>query len=166
MSTKVNILIIEDDKSINTYISTALNINEYHVTTASTGREGLSLAASLCPNVILLDLGLPDMDGCEVLRQLRIWTQTPVIIISARDQEEDKVTALDMGADDYISKPFSTGELMARIRTALRHSSHTSERIYKSLDLEINFDKRLVLLCGREIHLTQVEYQLLSLRPK
>lgn len=164
MSPKLSILVIEDDKSICSFIKTSLTGNGYHVTAALTGREGLSLTASHCPDVILLDLGLPDIDGCDVLRQLRTWTHTPIIIISARNEEQEKVKALDMGADDYITKPFGTAELMARIRTSLRHSrSNSPESVYRALDLEINFEKRLVRLKGERIHLTQIEYQLLTL---
>ncbi len=164
MNRKINILVIEDDKNICSYITTILSANSYHVTAALTGKEGLSLAASLCPDVILLDLGLPDMDGCEVLLQLRQWYRGPIIVVSARVLEADKVAALDMGADDYITKPFSNAELMARIRTSMRHShGNPSDRIYKALDLEINFEKRLITMEDNQVHLTQVEYQLLSL---
>ena len=164
MNRKINILVIEDDKNFCSYVTTILSANSYHVTAALTGKEGLSLAASLCPDVILLDLGLPDIDGCEVLRRLRLWYRGPIIVVSARVLETDKVAALDMGADDYITKPFSNAELMARIRTSMRHSHGNSlNRIYKALDLEINFEKRLITLEGNQVHLTQVEYQLLSL---
>lgn len=164
MTTKISVLLIEDDKSISSFISTSLEGNDHKVNTAASGKEGLSLAASFCPDVILLDLGLPDMDGLEVLRKIRSWSSVPIIIISARIKEQEKVMALDLGADDYITKPFGTNELMARIRTSLRHShSNTPDRIYKALDLEINFEKRLIRLEGKEIHLTQIEYQLLTL---
>jgi len=164
MTTKISVLLIEDDKSISNFITTSLDTNGYKVTTAANGKEGLSLAASFCPDVILLDLGLPDIDGMEVLRQIRSWSNVAVIIISARIKEQEKVMALDLGADDYITKPFGTNELMARIRTSLRHSHvNTPDHIYRALDLEINFEKRLIRLEGKEIHLTQIEYQLLTL---
>ncbi len=164
MNNEINVLMIEDDKNICSYVTTILSANSYNVTAALSGREGLSLAASLCPDVILLDLGLPDIDGYEVLKQLRIWNHIPIIVVSARVLETDKVTALDMGADDYVTKPFSNAELMARIRTSLRHCrGNPQNRIYKSLDLEINFEKRLITLSNQQIHLTQVEYQLLTL---
>lgn len=164
MITKISVLLIEDDKSISNFVTTTLDSNGYKITSASTGREGISLAASFCPDVILLDLGLPDIDGTEVLKQIRSWSKVPIIVISARTKELDKVTALDMGADDYITKPFGTSELMARIRTSIRHShSGTPDRIYKALDLEINFEKRLIRLADKEVHLTQIEYQLLTL---
>lgn len=164
MAAKIKILLIEDDKSISRFVTTALEGNGYKVTAATTGKEGLTLAASFCPDVILLDLGLPDVDGLEVLKQLRTWGNVSIIIISARTKEQEKVEALDLGADDYITKPFGTDELMARIRTCMRHRHASApDRIYKALDLEINFEKRLVKLEGKEIHLTQIEYQLLTL---
>ena len=164
MKNKIKVLLIEDDKSISSFITTSLDSNGYKVTYAATGKEGVSLAASFCPDIVLLDLGLPDIDGIEVLKQIRSWSKVPVIIISARTKEQEKVIALDLGADDYITKPFGTGELMARIRTSLRHN-HTStpDRIYRALDLEINFEKRLIRLEGKDVHLTQIEYQLLTL---
>lgn len=164
MNPKINILLIEDDKSICNFITTSLENSEYRVTCAHTGKEGNSLAASLCPDVILLDLGLPDMDGMEVLSRIRTWSSNPIIVISARTKEQEKVAALDNGADDYITKPFGTSELMARIRTSLRHSRpNTHARIYKAGELSIDFEKRLILLEGKEIHLTQIEFQLLTL---
>ena len=167
MTARLSILVIEDDKSICSFITTTLSGNGYRVRAAFTGREGLSLAASLCPDVILLDLGRPDVDGCEVLQKIRLWSHVPIIIISARNEEQEKVKALDMGADDYITKPFGIAELMARIRTSLRHNSGSSPATtYRALDLEINFQKRLVLLQGKQIHLTQIEYQLLTLLAK
>ncbi len=164
MNPKTKILLIEDDKNLNSIITSVLESNDYKVMTAFSGREGISLTTSFCPNVILLDLGLPDMDGLVVLQQVRSWSCLPIIILSAHIEEEEKVTALDMGADDYITKPFGTNELMARIRTSIRHSRKESPgHIYRALDLEIQFDKRKVLLAGKDIHLTQIEYQLLTL---
>lgn len=164
MSTKIHVLIIEDDKSISSFIATSLEGNDYKATITTTGAEGLSLAASLCPDIILLDLGLPDMEGAKLLKQLRSWSSTPVIIISARTKEQDKVEMLDLGADDYITKPFGTSELMARIRTSLRHARLTKPgHTYRAKELEIDFDKRRIRLRGEEVHATQIEYQLLSL---
>lgn len=164
MTSKIKILLIEDDKSISRFITTSLEGNGYKINTALTGTEGLSLTASFCPNVVLLDLGLPDMDGLEVLKQIRTWNNVPIIVISARSKEQEKVEALDLGADDYISKPFGTAELMARIRTCMRHHRPiTPDHTYRALDLEINFEKRTIRLEGNEIHLTQIEYQLLTL---
>lgn len=164
MYSRTNILLIEDDKADVISISNLLETNGYKVTAALTGNEGLSLAASLCPDVILLNLGLPDMDGYKVLQQLRSWSNVPIIILSTRCEEAEKVMALDSGADDYVTKPFGTEELLARIRTALRRQRpRIPDRIYKARELEINFDKRLVRLAGKEIHMTQIEYQLLTL---
>lgn len=164
MSPKTNILLIEDDKSICSFVITSLTGNGYRVTPAHTGKEGLSLAAANRPDVILLDLGLPDMDGCAVLEDLRCWNDNPVIVISAREREGDKVQALDLGADDYVTKPFGPAELMARIRACLRHR-HTNipGRAYHALGLKIDWKTRTVTLDGEMIHLTQVEYQILSL---
>ncbi len=169
---KLTALIIEDEKSIRSFIETTLNANGYRVVTAGSGLEGLSAATSNCPDVILLDLGLPDMDGLEVIRQIREWSLLPIIVISARTQEKEKVAALDAGTDDYITKPFGTSELLARIRTALRHqiqagtSGKTPEPIYQYQGLTIDFDKRLVTLDGQIIHLTQIEYKLVTLLAK
>ena len=164
MNARIRILLIEDNKNTCSYISALLDKNGYTTTTALTGREGLSLAASLCPNLILLDLGLPDMDGFQVLEQLRGWSHVPILIVSACNEEQEKVAALDLGADDYITKPFYPNELTARIRTALRHSrGNAHSQVYKALNLEIDFDKRILRLEGKRVHLTQIEYQLLSL---
>ena len=164
MNARIRILLIEDNKNTCSYISALLDKNGYTTTTALTGREGLSLAASLCPNLILLDLGLPDMDGFQVLEQLRGWRHVPILIVSACNEEQEKVAALDLGADDYITKPFYPNELTARIRTALRHSrGNAHSQVYKALNLEIDFDKRILRLEGKRVHLTQIEYQLLSL---
>ena len=167
MTQKLNVIVIEDEKNICNFIQTTLEIHDYKVTTAATGKEGLSCITSCYPDVVLLDLGLPDIDGLEVLRQVRDFSTVPVIVISARIQETEKVAALDAGADDYITKPFGTSELLARIRTALRHSQASApgktEAVYRSGDLMIDFDKRLVTIAGQEIHLTQIEYKLVSL---
>ena len=165
MSQKLTVVLIEDERNITNFIQSIL-INEYYkVLTASTGKDGLSLIASQCPDMILLDLGLPDIDGIQVIEKIRTFTKTPIIVISARIQEEEKVNALDCGADDYITKPFGTSEMMARIRTALRHSHRTedSESVYHCGDLTINFEKRLITCGDEEIHLTQIEYKLVSL---
>ncbi len=163
---KSTIVLIEDEKNISSFISTALEAQEYKVITAATGKDGLNLVASICPDIVLLDLGLPDMDGLDVLHQIREWTDTPipVIIISARSQEKEKVLALDAGADDYITKPFGTSELMARIRTSLRHNGISSKTVpYRHDDLVLDYEKHLVTLEKKEIHLTQIEFKLLSL---
>ena len=169
---KFNVLLIEDEKNICNFISKTLSSQGYRVSCASTGNEALSLATSLCPDILLLDLGLPDMDGIEVIREIRTWASIPIIVISARTQEQEKVLALDNGADDYITKPFGPSELMARIRTALRHSNRLqtdsllNQRSYRAEELMVDFEKRLVTLAGSEIHLTQIEYKIVSLLAK
>ena len=164
MSNKYLIVIVEDEYNISSFVSAVLQANGFDTMVARNGAEAIILITSHCPDLVLLDLGLPDMDGLEVLQKLRSWSDVPVIIISARTKEQEKVSALDLGADDYITKPFGTGELMARIRTSLRHShAQTPGHVYKALDLEIDFEKRLIRLRGEEVHLTQIEYQLLTL---
>ena len=171
MTNRVQILLIEDEKNICNFITTALEPANYKVISAFNATEGLSLATSLCPDVVLLDLGLPDMDGLEVIRHIRSWSQLPIIVLSARTSEEEKVRALDLGADDYITKPFGTSELLARIRTALRHSSRptalsAASSIYHAKQMKIDFDRRLVTVNGKEVHLTQIEYKILTLLAK
>lgn len=168
MSQKLTAVIIEDEKNICRFIESVLTGESYKTVTASTGTEGLSVIASQCPDIILLDLGLSDMDGMEIIRDVRQFTHTPIIVISARTQEDEKVSALDCGADDYITKPFGTSELMARIRTPLRHShrNEKSDSMYSCGGLNIDFDRRLISLDGKEIHLTQIEYKLVSLLAK
>lgn len=120
------ILIVEDEKSIAHFISTILTSNGYETLQARSGAEAMTMISSHCPDLVILDLGLPDMDGSEVLRSLRSWSSLPVVVVSARSHENDKVAALDLGADDYLTKPFGTGELLARVRTAIRHTRTTS----------------------------------------
>lgn len=165
MSRKLIAVVIEDERNIANFIETVLTNESYKVLTAATGREGLSLITSQCPDIILLDLGLPDMDGIEIIKEVRTFAKTPIVVISARTQEEEKVAALDFGADDYITKPFGTSEMMARIRTALRHSHRTSdsETVYRCGELMIDFEKRLITRRDEEVHLTQIEYKLVSL---
>lgn len=168
MTNKQMILIVEDEKNIGNYIETIVISNGYKAIRALNGMSGLSLCTSHHPDLILLDLGLPDMDGMEVLQRIRSFSGVPVIVISARTQEKEKVEALDNGADDYITKPFGSEELLARIRTALRHRSQAgnmqqAKPVYSRDGLIIDFDKRLVTLNGEDIHLTQIEYKLVSL---
>lgn len=168
MNNRIKILIIEDDVGISNFISTTLKANQYGVVLASTGKEAISMLTSHCPDVILLDLGLPDMDGLLVLKEIRSICNTPVIVVSARTDESDKVSALDMDADDYITKPFGTDELLARIRTAIRHShkmaaSQQGKLKYQAKELIIDFEKRRVLMGDNEIHLTQIEYKIVSM---
>ena len=166
MQNKVTILIIEDEKNICDFMATTLKAQGYRTISTGLGREGLSLTASQCPEVILLDLGLPDIDGMEVIRQVRTYTDIPIIVISARTQEREKVMALDLGADDYITKPFGSSELFARIRTALRHSnrmtSQAANRPYQAGGLCIDFDRRLVSVDQEPVHLTQGEFKIVS----
>jgi two-component system KDP operon response regulator KdpE len=169
VNSKTLILIVEDEEGICNFISAILQSNGFGVIKTARGREAVSMAASHCPDLILLDLGLPDLDGVEVLKRIRDWSGVPVIVVSARGHEREKVEALDLGADDYITKPFGTSELLARIRTALRHSQavHAEngpgpEKVVSG-ELGIDYGKRLVTVAGREIHLTPVEYKILVL---
>ncbi|MBR5509607.1 MAG: response regulator transcription factor [Lachnospiraceae bacterium] len=165
----IRILIIEDEKNIRNFMISVLTAQQYHVISAATAAEGLSQAASQCPDLILLDLGLPDMDGIEVIQKIRIWSSIPIIVISARTQEDDKVEALDKGADDYITKPFGNSELLARIRTAFRHSNRMqtndplAHRPYHSHGLTIDFEKHQVNRDGQNIHFTQNEFKIIAL---
>lgn len=156
MPPKVNILFIEDERNILAFVAKLLSGHNYKVTTATTGTEGLQLINSICPDLILLDLGLPDMDGQIIIRQVREWSDCPIIIISARTNEHEKVKALDLGADDYITKPFGSAELLARIRTSLRHSN----RMNTSSD-QLFFEKRTLTIGGNIVHLTPIEYKIL-----
>ncbi|MCI8564803.1 MAG: response regulator transcription factor [Lachnospiraceae bacterium] len=165
MPQKLTVLIVEDERNICDFISTSLTMQDYRVLTAYTGKAGLSLIASQCPDVVLLDLGLPDLDGLELIRQVRSWSAVPILVISARTGERDKVAALDLGADDYITKPFGSSELMARIRTAIRHSHRLNgadgiQQPFSYDGLTIDFDRRQVTLHGEPIHLTQIEYKI------
>ena len=169
MQQKVSILIIEDEKTICDFIAKTLNSNDYKTITAVSGKEGMAILTSALPDLVLLDLGLPDMDGIDVIKQTREWSSLPIIVISARVQEKEKVAALDAGADDYITKPFGTDELLARIRTAIRHSNKimddrvNSNRPYSAKGLSIDFVRRLVTVDGKEVHLTRVVYKIVSM---
>lgn len=165
MSNAPHILVIDDEPQIQRAIRTILTEKGFNVTTASRGEEGLTLAAAQLPDIIILDLGLPDMDGVEVCSRLREWTQTPIIILSVRDSERDKVNALDKGADDYLTKPFGIEELLARVRVALRHSakSHdTPSRIIHAGSLTIDLAWHSVKRGNEDIKLTATEYKLLA----
>ena len=169
---KYKVLIVEDDQSILGFVQTILETNGYQVLTAERCRQGLLIFSSYTPDLVVLDLGLPDMDGLEVIKKTREWSSLPIIVISARTQEKEKVAALDAGADDYITKPFGTFELLARIRTAIRHNNRLTDdtmnnnRPYSASGLVIDFEKRIVSLEGEEIHLTRVEYKIVSLLAK
>ena len=145
-----------------------LKRHDYQVLYADTGKQGLEMIRSRCPDLILLDLGLPDMDGCSIIRDVRTWASTPIIVISARTAEREKVAALDLGADDYITKPFGTSELLARIRASLRHSNRLLTdstfyiRPYRHKDLILDFSKRLLTIRGNAVHLTPIEYKIVA----
>lgn len=158
------IMIIDDEPQMRRLLQVALTAHGYEIREAETGREGIDQAAVFHPDLIVLDLSLPDLDGIEVIKQLREWTQTPVIILSVREQESDKIAALDAGADDYVTKPFSMGELLARIRTALRHAAGAGdEPVLTFGGLAIDLTRRYVAVDGREIKLTPTEYELLRI---
>ncbi len=165
MSDPIRFVVIEDDPPIRRFLRAGMGEDEAEWHEAATGSEGVKLVAQKNPDVVLLDLGLPDMDGLEVLRRLREWSEVPVIVLSARGQERDKIAALDGGADDYLTKPFSIGELMARVRVALRHKrgAADSEPAVEADGLRIDFASRIVTLNGGEVHLTVIEYRLLAL---
>jgi two-component system KDP operon response regulator KdpE len=160
------VLLIEDEPQMRRFLRATLRAHAYHVVEAATGREGLSQAAGRNPDLILLDLGLPDVEGLELTQQLRGFTRAPIIVISARGQERDKVTALDLGADDYLTKPFGVPELLARIRVALRHSAvpagSEAAPVFESGDLRVDLPRRQVLCRNEEVHLTPTEYKLLT----
>ena len=167
------ILIIEDDPGICNFLQTTVSAAGYDVIVTGRGETALQMISSHCPDCILLDLGLPDMDGGEIIRSVRSWTQTPIIVISARSMEEDKATALDDGADDYVTKPFGTVELLARIRTAMRHTRTTAESSkigmtgsYRVGSLEIDYKKMRVCLDGQDVHLTPNEFKIVALLGK
>ena len=165
MDDKELILLIEDEPQMRRFLRITLQGHGYRLVEAETGQDGLMQAATRNPDVVLLDLGLPDVDGLEVTRRLREWTLTPIIVISAREQEQDKVKALDAGADDYLTKPFSAGELMARIRVALRHMARQTgkqEPIFMIQNLRVDLAQRQVFIDEQEVHLTPIEYKLLT----
>ena len=166
---KQTVMIVEDEGSIAKFISTILKANDYCVVSAQNGKDACDLASSHIPDIILLDLGLPDMDGLKVIKEIREWSNIPIIVVSARDHERDKVMSLDEGADDYITKPFGTAELLARIRTALRHKRTSFDeelkktKVFKADDLSIDFDKRIVSVGQKEVKLTQIEFKIVEL---
>ena len=171
MTLKDRVLVVDDEKSICHFLSTVLTANNYDVITASTGSEAYSMLMSQAPDLVLLDLGLPDIDGISIIESIRSWSEIPIIVISARMHERDKVQALDLGADDYITKPFGSSEFLARVRTAIRH--YRSKRIGDAKDmftgqlpigdLIIDFDKHQVLVAGNNARLTQNEFRIVAL---
>ncbi|MBI2882550.1 MAG: response regulator [Candidatus Methylomirabilis oxyfera] len=160
------VVLIEDERPIRRFLRASLTGQGYRLVEAATGEEGLTEAAMRQPDIVILDLGLPDIDGLEVIRRLREWTAVPIIVLSARGQERDKIAALDAGADDYVSKPFGVGELLARMRVVLRHaarsSTETAESTFCVGDLHVDLAVRRVAVEGREVHLTPIEYRLLT----
>jgi two-component system KDP operon response regulator KdpE len=159
------ILLIEDELPIRRFLRATLTSHGYRLLEATTGRDGLAQAVSRQPDLIILDLGLPDIDGLDVTRQVREWTQTPIVVLSARGQERDKVAALDAGADDYLTKPFGVEELLARIRVALRHLARAAqggEPIFEVGELRVDLARRQVLVAGKQVHLTPIEYKMLA----
>lgn len=166
MSSAPEILIVEDDGQIRRFLRAAFTAEQYRFHEALTAEEGIAQAAARQPDLIVLDLGLPDRDGLEVIRKVREWAQTPIIVLSARGQEQDRIAALDAGADDFVGKPFGVGELLARIRAALRRSAPAGGAgegaVFQAGDLAVDFARRVVTLRGEEIHLTPNEYKLLQ----
>jgi len=160
------VLVVEDEPQMRKFVRIALESHDYRVIEAGTGAEAIQQAVSYTPDAVVLDLGLPDMDGLEVTRQLREWSTVPILVISARGQEDSKVKALDGGADDYLTKPFGAAELMARLRVALRHAAASREAptsvVHVGDDVVIDLVKRLVHVRGEEVHLTPIEYKLLT----
>jgi two-component system KDP operon response regulator KdpE len=156
------VLVVDDEQAIRHFLRVTLSSQAYEVVEATSGQEALSDAATHKPDIVILDLGLPDIDGVEVTRLLRQWTQIPIIILSVRGSERDKIAALDAGADDYLTKPFGVGELLARLRAALRRAAQTtSEPVFTSGSLKVDLARRLVSVSGREVQLTPTEYELL-----
>lgn len=172
MNNKPRILIADDEEGISNFISVLLTANGYNVIKALKGKEAIEMVSSHCPDLILLDLGLPDIDGIEVLKTIRQWTKIPIVVVSARGHEREKVEALDLGADDYITKPFGTAELLARIRTEIRHYQINLEEDKITADyitvgeMVINYAKRIILFAGKEMHFTPIEYKIIVLLSK
>ena len=167
------VLVVEDDESIATFLKTTLRAAAYDVILADTGKTALSIISSHCPDCVLLDLGLPDMDGSRIIKSVRQWTQIPIVVISARNTEDDKAAALDMGADDYMVKPFGTVELLARIRAAIRHTRTVAESdqvaltgVYRVGGLEIDYRKLRAYVDGRDAQLTPNEFRIVALLGK
>ena len=160
------ILVIEDDPQIRRFLRATLAAEDYQFHEAVTAAEGIAQAAARQPDLVLLDLGLPDRDGLEIIREIRSWSQMPIVVLSARGQEKDKIAALDLGADDYVAKPFAVGELLARIRAALRRAAplapEGAEPVVRFGNVQADFEKRLITVSGQEVHLTPNEYKLLQ----
>lgn len=170
MSNKYSVLIVEDEKAIRNVMKMVFETNDYGVVCAENGREAMMMITSHCPDIIILDLGLPDTDGVDIISSVREWSDIPIIVVSARDRERDKINALELGADDYITKPFGTGELLARVKTALRHynkaaasGGHTAQDEYTTGDMTVDFKRHRVIIAGEDVHLTQNEFKIIAL---
>jgi two-component system KDP operon response regulator KdpE len=165
-NTQPLILLIEDEAPIRRFLRATLSTQGYRLAEAVTGRDGIAAVAMQPPDIVLLDLGLPDVDGIEVTRQLREWTRVPIIVLSARGQERDKVAALEAGADDYLTKPFGVAELMARMRVAMRHAARAAEQgaevVFQTGRLRVDMTRRQVFVDDAEVHLSPIEYKLLT----
>ena len=173
MKIKEKVLLIEDERTIRGFMQAILTANGYDVLMAGTGAMANTMISSHCPDLIILDLGLPDMDGMTILRSVREWSKVPILVVSARSHERDKVEALDAGADDYLTKPFGTDELLARVRTAIRHTRTASGNgeiaqrgTYTVRDMVIDYNKHQVLMHGENVHLTLIEYRIVALLGK
>jgi two-component system KDP operon response regulator KdpE len=169
VNNSATIIVIEDEAQIRRFLRTSLTAEGYQLFDAETGKQGLIEAATRKPDLIILDLGLPDMDGVDVVKELRSWSTVPIVILSARSQESDKIAALDAGADDYLVKPFGIGELLARIRVALRHmptTSNVEEGIFSVGELKVDMIHRKITVSGVEVHLTPIEYRVLTVLVK
>ncbi len=163
-NTGVRVLVVDDERAIRRFLQVSLTAHGHTVFEATSGREALEAVVADRPDIIILDLGLPDIEGIEVTRRLREWTQTPIIILSVREHETDKIAALDAGADDYLTKPFSVGELLARLRVALRHAAPKADApIFTSSELTVDLARRVVTVSQHEVQLTPTEYDLLKL---
>lgn len=163
VGTKYKILSIDEEKEVQYYLKRMFLQKGYKFFTAQNGHDGISQIANGCPDLVLLDLVLPDMDGMDIIRQVRAMSDCPMIVVSSKGKEKDKVSALDAGADDYVTKPFGSEELMARIRCALRYRrKYGCKNMYQAEDLKVDFERRLVLLHGEQIHLTPIEYRILE----
>lgn len=163
-TTGLRILIVDDERAIRRFLVATLNAQGYVTVEAGTGREALRAVSGERPDVVILDLGLPDMDGTEVIRELRAWSQIPVLVLSVRDREDDKIAALDAGADDYLTKPFGVGELMARLRVVIRRLAGAgSEPVFTTGELWVDLGKRRVALAGEDVSLTPTEYEIIRL---
>lgn len=163
-TTEINILIVEDEPEIRKFLKTTLANHNFKPSFAETAKEGIKLINTHPPEIIILDLGLPDMDGLEVIKSVREWTNTPILVLSARGREQDKVSALELGADDYLTKPFGANELLARLKVIQRHirnTIHESSPLFINGDMCIDLDKREVVVEGKEVNLTPTEYKLL-----